>query len=260
MGGDGGVIASNRKYLRGAGTADHTGDSRHRHAPEQITPHAVSQELLTTCYLTKHPLLLHGGAAIVADPYGRLYLKEAAVEALLRRRTHEDALGTHVRGLKDLFRVQFQCTADHKPTCPVTGIELNGRHPALLVRSRRDGVNVISERALKELGTDALTVEYGDLDTVLRLAPPPTMMEDIVETVKLEQQQQLKTSSKKERKRKQPEKGILAVRKESKRAHETLLKVQAAVQSNEVLSSLFTDHTKQISDKDKKDSLFARMG
>jgi hypothetical protein len=27
MGGDGGVIASNRKYMRGAGTADHTADA-----------------------------------------------------------------------------------------------------------------------------------------------------------------------------------------------------------------------------------------
>lgn len=295
MGGDGGVIASNRKYLRGAGTADSTGDSQ-RHGPEPATVHAVCQELLTTCYLTKHPL--HGNStssvssSIVADPYGRLYLKEAAVEALLRRKNKqqqqqhgkEDALGTHIRGLKDLYDVHFQYNAG-KPTCPVTGRELNGHHPALLIRSHHKHkgittttttsvenssskctINVISERVLKELGKEALQGEYGDLDNVLRLAPPPSMMEEIMETVRRDQE---KSSSQKDKKRKGHNIGNPTTTtvttadgaKVVKRLKATTQqRVNAAVQSNEILSSLFTDTTKQMSDKEKKDTLFARMG
>jgi hypothetical protein len=257
MGGDGGVIASNRKYLRGAGTADHTGDSQ-RHAPEQATAHAVSQELLTTCYLTKTPLDGVNNNSIVADPYGRLYLKEAAVGALLRRKHGRDALGAHVRGLKDLYNVRFQFTAG-KPTCPITAIELNGRHPALLVRCH-EGVNVLSERALKELGAEALRAEYGALDDVLRLAPPPCMMEEIIETVR--RQQEKSSSSKKDKKRKNRElaDGNIEGKKEFRRLNATQQRVQAAVQSDDVLSSLFTDTTKTMSDKEKRDTLFARMG
>ena len=86
MGGDGGVIASNRKYMRGAGTADHTGDLN-RHAAQKFN----AQEVMKTCALTKTPLHTSVGNTIVTDPYGSLYHKEAAVQALLTRKQAQEA-------------------------------------------------------------------------------------------------------------------------------------------------------------------------
>lgn len=87
-------------------------------------------------------------------PYGRLYNKEAAIEALLQRRRHQvqgedqlhkkhdrqnhpvegdcnDKIGKHVRGLKDLYDVHFQTLIKDDgtivPVCPVTRRELNGK-------------------------------------------------------------------------------------------------------------------------------------
>jgi Rtf2 RING-finger len=274
MGGDGGVIASNRKYLRGAGTADHTGDSQ-RHT-EKTSDKQVSQELLRLCYLTKAPLF-QTNQAIVADPYGRLYHKEAVVEALLRRKhpSEQDEFGPHVRGLKDLHPVRFHL--NHQiPMCPVTGAELNGQQPAFLIPQHphqhnnnsydKDGVNVISERAIKEMGVEALQSDYGPFErsSLVRLAPPPSMMEEIIEAVRIQQEHELTRQSKKEKKRKLKHHGQVEQGRKNVKMDRQLTaarqRVQSAVQTNDILSSLFTDNTTSKSDKEKKDALFARMG
>lgn len=271
MGGDGGVIASNRKYLRGAGTADHTGDSQ-RHT-EKSSDKQVSQELLRLCYLTKAPLFQTKQQVIVADPYGRLYHKEAAVEALLRRRNHpseQDEFGPHVRGLKDLQPVRFHLI--HQiPMCPVTGAELNGQHPAFLIPTRSHdnenvSVNVISERAIKEMGVEALQADFGPFErsSLVRLAPPPSIMDEIIEVVRLQQEYEPTKQSKNEKKRKLKQNGQVEPERKNVKMNSQMTaarqRVQSAVQSNDILSSLFTDNTTSKSDKDKKDTLFARMG
>ena len=278
MGGDGGVIASNRKYLRGAGTADHTGDSQ-RNADKTCSDKEVSQELMSLCYLTKAPLILNQ-AAIVADPYGRLYHKEAAVEALLRRKhnSNKDEFGPHVRGFRDLMDVRFHVSnGTAMPSCPVTGEELNGQHPALLIRNNHTtGANVISERAIKEMGAVDLQSEFGPFDVVtdlVRLAPPPAMMDEIVEAIRVqhEQERTQEKSSKKSKKRKPNDHGdqheqskrrsrINKTNGESRQIKAARQRVQTAVNSNNVLSSLFTDSSKVMSEKEKNNTLFARMG
>jgi len=78
MGGDGGVIASNRRYMRGAGTADATGDSA-RGGNESIDPAVAEVEArraMVTCALSGRPLQF-GERTVVTCPYGRLYHKEA---------------------------------------------------------------------------------------------------------------------------------------------------------------------------------------
>ena len=186
MGGDGGVIASNRRYMRGAGTADHTGD-----ASRACTQKTSAKERMRTCHLTKAPLDL--AQQIVACPYGRLYSKEAAVEALLRRKHDSiqkaDELGRHVRGLKDLHSARFHVQGNI-PVCPVTGVELNGTHAALLIPKKGDECNVLSERALKEMGMEALQADYGpfEKDDMIRLAPPESAMEEIQASVAKKQE------------------------------------------------------------------------
>lgn len=265
MGGDGGVIASNRKYMRGAGTADHTADAS-RQRGEQASEKEIVQELMALCYLTKVPLNFKDNQ-IVADPYGRLYHKEAVVEALIRRKQQEnDELGIHIRGLRDLQTVRFELSASNKPICPVTSVELNGINPAFLIPHRKDGgVNVLSDRALKEMGKEALREEYGDLQDLLRLAPPPSMMEEIQANVHAQHERErtekaTKNAGKKDKKRKQTpcveEKLRGKQPKVSGVSNAARQRVQSAVESNEVLSSLFTTK-RDVSMKQRADNLFA---
>jgi predicted house-cleaning noncanonical NTP pyrophosphatase (MazG superfamily) len=299
MGGDGGVVATNRRYMRGAGTADTTGDNQ-RHEAQKFN----AQEVMTTCTLTKAPLFPPGKSAsstdcaiaIVADPYGSLYRKEAAVHALLKRKqqqpqsfTNDHAmLGAHVRRLGDLYDVRFH-REDKTCCCPITGKALTGSIPAILLVPGKEGTpNVLSESALKQLSAEDLQEEYGPIHNRVRLAPPPTLLESIKEQVQAEHEKdeearQAKKAKKKKRKRGDGEDDNEYSKKTNKSSHEksssgklykassttvpasTLgtavqSRVNSAIQQNAVLSSLFTnkDTSNAISEKEKKDNLFAR--
>jgi len=264
MGGDGGVIASNRKYLRGAGAADHTADAARNKAQNEKES---LLERMRTCHLTKAPL--NFSQSIVACPYGRFYSKEAAVEALLRRKqdSSKDELGSHIRGLKDLYSARFHIDGrSNVPSCPVTGVELNGKHPALLIPNKKgEEPNVLSERALKEMGVEALQADYGpfEKETMIRLAPPESMMEEIREAVAKKQElEKANKKSKKERKKrkKTDDKPVQKAKaqKTSSVADAARVRVTSAVASNDVLSSLFTSKKSAVSEKERNDNLFAR--
>mmetsp|Transcript_21521 Transcript_21521/g.33175 ORF Transcript_21521/g.33175 Transcript_21521/m.33175 type:complete len:327 (-) Transcript_21521:77-1057(-) len=320
MGGDGGVIASNRKYLRGAGTADHTGD--HKRCQQQRSGFAAekeaAKECMTTCAISGKKLnFAEIGNAVVVCPYGRLYHREAALEALLRRKQQDDKhsdnegdeLGNHIRGMKDLYAARFEIKKDSNgnmvPVCPITGVELNGSSPALLLHkpstkkkknkktSNSDeqsstSWNVVSERAIKEMGMKSLQTELGEFDEedMIRLAPPSSMMENIQEklTKRRETEKLSKKSSKKDKKRKKASTSSTAnndggqaeemmkksqprnsstdstgnVQKRHKKegvAEATRMRVESAVKSNDVLSSLFTSNDKTSVDLKQKDNL-----
>jgi hypothetical protein len=274
MGGDGGVIASNRQYMRGAGTADKTGDYD-RNDPDNKEHNAL--EAMTTCYLTKTPLFpsnkkSHG--PIVACIFGRLYHKEAAVQALLTRRqastTSEDSLGDHIRKLSDLYDVRFNREADTSKgvvqlICPITAKALAGIIPAiLLVPGKPDIPNVLCASALQQLPQKELELEYGLSKKQIRLAPPPEMLKKI-------RQEELETKLQKKEKKKKKRKledGKNASHKKTKAKGTTTSatihtatksRVESAIQSNQVLSSLFTTtNTKKKSNKERNDGLFAR--
>lgn len=303
MGGDGGVIASNRRYMRGAGSAECTADHPRRTKGTDGPAANITRELMTTCALTKVPLEF-GTQAIVACPFGFLYHKEAAVQALLRRREQqsassnaaaaEDELGPHIRGLKDLYPVHFHLiqpsttptntttgqdtSSNHHrlvPACPVTGTELNGTMRALLLVStdkkgnanRESKINVISERALKEMGMESLQAEFGPFDPnrMIRLAPLPCMMEQLQE--ELQKQREIEqankkpskngngSSSKKNSKKRHADEALVATSTSTKptatKIHKTDTKTEqaaqvardrasSAMQKSQVLSSLFT--------------------
>jgi len=293
MGGDGGVIASNRRYMRGAGTADHTGDSS-RHNAQKVN----AQEVMTTCALTKTPLhtssSISSGAMIVADVYGSLYHKEAAVEALLARKQQQqqngntfaiesNTIGAQVRKLSDLYQVRFHRQQEGGfPACPITAKALTGKIQAiLLVPGKPDVPNVVSESALSHISPEELETEYGPLERRIHLAPNHTLLETIKEQIEQERekehQEKLKKKEKKKKKRKNG--------KEEKRHHNNTTsgdkrkridnenvkgathssdtirsRVNTAVEQNSVLSSLFTNKNaaSKLSEKEKKDNLFAR--
>lgn len=319
MGGDGGVIATNRRYMRGAGSADHTGDSKRASASAIAEAERESiSETMKSCSITGSKL--NYNEEIVVCPYGKLYGKEAAVKALLRRleddgkdsatSTNMD-LGWHVRGLKDLKPVQFQfqtiaSTAKNGktakvPVCPITSIELNGLQPAFLIvkkkikkKKKKDKnkddeekegqPNVLSEKAMKQMGTDALQEEYGpfEQEDLIRLAPPPGRILDDIKS-KLEEKRRMEQDSNKKSKKKRKaessqnnknQNAILQVDSTKKVKTTTTTangakngsarsisdvrnNVKAAVASSAALSSLFSDSQSKLSDKQKNDNLFS---
>ena len=325
MGGDGGVIASNRRYMRGAGTADHTGDAGK--SSDKIS--YSHDEAMTACHITHKPLSLSSSSSIVACPYGHLYNKETAVEALLDRKKQQHdgsvassaqemlGLGPQVRRLGDLMPVRFHLE-NGRITCPITSKALTGSSvAAILLVPGKDGVpNVVCESALPEvkqqrasneaskktsssnqhfhLSLSEIEEEYGPIKKRVRLAPPPNLLEStIVEQVRLEQEreEEERKASKKQKKDKKNKKSSkkeklsnstsspdLVETKKRKRddsksndastkdrgersislGKAVQARVDAALQKNGVLSSLFTTHDKKVSEKEKKDNLFAR--
>jgi len=218
MGGDGGVIASNRKYMRGAGTADHTGDLG-RHGTSKFD----AREVMSTCALTKSPLLRDdGGVIVVADPYGSLYHKEAAVRALLKRKQQQQqqqekqpnggntAIGHQVRRLGDLYEVRFHRDGkDKSPACPISGKALTGSISAVLLVPGKPGMpNVVGESALSMLSKEELEEEHGTIERRVRLAPNPVLLETIKKEVEEEHEkdEEERRRAKKEKKDKKQSK------------------------------------------------------
>mmetsp|Transcript_6814 Transcript_6814/g.8606 ORF Transcript_6814/g.8606 Transcript_6814/m.8606 type:complete len:371 (-) Transcript_6814:397-1509(-) len=367
MGGDGGVVATSRKYMRGAGSACHTADSKRTSTitSEERIRESIA-ETMTTCAITNCKLIYKKnkndeddnddyGESIVACPYGKLYSKEAAVKALLKRleKKEDDTihtaagtatgtatkmeLGCHVRGLKDLYPVRFQLmekttvsniqnngsssgssgsrreVVENVPICPITSEELNGIQPVYLIVKQKKNKqkkkhkksssseeendklpNVISEKAIKQMGIQALQEEYGpfDKESLVRLAPPPGRILDDFK-LKLEQQRtmekQTKEVSHKKKRKKQHEhhpqieslssnmikkskssnneatKIISTTKKSSSISNDkrstienVRTNVAAAVASSAALSSLFHDDKQStLSKKEKNDNLFS---
>jgi len=204
MGGDGGTKAVKRSYLRGAGAATTSADLARRGAGSKLDPSVAAQEAqrrFTHCAVSEQPLDFKDGD-IVACPYGRLYNREAAVEALIaqKQKQHQDddapssSSMAHIRGLKDLYSCKFQTAANNIPICPITARELTRCTAYVLLSNKKSTTttttddeqqqqqqaisNVVSEYALKEMGEEALLQEYG-ASRKLRLAPTLDLLKEI---------------------------------------------------------------------------------
>lgn len=303
MGGDGGTIGSTRRFLRGVGAANTTADAT-RYSTKELEERKHDQALqaMRTCSLTGSPLNFQSTTEIVACDYGRLYNRESAVEALLRRKQSSTSsaddgvsLGGHIRGLRDLYPVRFQImklqeesseegrgsvargvTSTCVPVCPVTGTILNGAQPAfLLVTSsqpkknrqtstdevEQDRPNVISERAIKEIGIEALQSDFGPFDSenMIRLAPPTFGPEweciQVKVRQKLMQQQEMKKGNSTKRKQQLASANTESLSKKKRgqggSMKDTIVDLHAvevakanarsAIASSAALSSLFVD-------------------
>mgnify|MGYP003336096484 CR=1 FL=1 len=207
-----------------------------------------------------------------------------------------DTIGSQVRRLTDLYNVRFHYEQSHRdnaatsgitPTCPISGKALTGAIPAVLLVPGKDGKpNVCCESALLQLSPEELQEEFGQLEKKIRLAPPPTLLENIKKHVRQkhaedEEHRKAKKAAKMKNKRKRnscdinnkrtsdgssPKKISTEVSNGSK---STILKnksipslgqeVHSTIQRNKTLSSIFTSNNpSKISEKEKKDNLFAR--
>jgi hypothetical protein len=113
----------------------------------------------TTCALSKEPL----AEPIVCCALGRLYNKEALVEALIRRKSTKkpDPSIEHILSLKDIFTVRFthnsEKTKDDSKSlfvCPITQQEIRGQYKFYLMQKCG---HVVSEKALQM--TDATSAK-----------------------------------------------------------------------------------------------------
>lgn len=311
MGGDGGVIASNRRYLRGAGTADKIGDRAKQQGNESEELECL--EKMQNCALTGHAFD-YKNDLIVTCAFGNLYKREASIEALLSLLSSEESpssgLGKHIRKLKDLVPVYFNLVKDsngkYVPTCPITNVEFNGKQPAFVIvkkqkKKEKDNkaveaslassdeqeenkVNVLSERAMKEIGMESLQLEYGpfEKDDIIRLAPSSRDLIQIKQEYERRCENNMnnnkKGKKKKNRKKKrkdttEEENTVAGVsnndsnRKKKKKnsssssggdaASQARSNVTSSISSNSVFSSIFKSSA-EVSEKEKKDNLFAR--
>jgi hypothetical protein len=183
---------------------------------------------MKTCALTDLPLDF--GSVIVVCPYGRLYNKEAAVEALIRRKNlnmknDERLLGDHIRGLRDLYDVRFKVEGSN-PVCPATGRLLNGKIAAYaLVPSPGDHVNVVSEYAIKQLGEATIINDHGKGSSQkIRLVPPPDVLTKLKQDLKVMRQKEseAKLDKKKEKKAKRKNNELDEGKKSKQRSEQNI--------------------------------------
>lgn len=144
---------------------------------------------------------------------GNLYNKEAVITAILDK-TLSEAF-PHIRGLKDLKTLEFtdnpRCNEgnvetidDHIPLfiCPVTRQEFNGIHPFHAIWSTG---KVLSDKAIKEMGTEALQSEYGPFSAIdmVRLIPGDHEMDEQRAAMHRRREQQPSNSKKHKKEKKE---------------------------------------------------------
>eukprot|EP01061_Rhynchopus_euleeides_P041908 TRINITY_DN73238_c0_g1_i1.p1 TRINITY_DN73238_c0_g1~~TRINITY_DN73238_c0_g1_i1.p1 ORF type:complete len:246 (+),score=67.48 TRINITY_DN73238_c0_g1_i1:39-740(+) len=189
MGGDGGTIANNRRFLPQAGF----GQSR------KVKDKAVvDRERWSTCHLTKMPLR----PPLMADRIGQLYCAEYVMSALAKK----EPVAPYVRGLRDLVTLKPEVAAGKEDlhealqggtdslvsedclnlyVCPVTQQTTNGTNKFCCTWACG---HVFSQKALKQMGDTACPVcgeETSPSPTgepaFVRLVPDMDDVDDLVE-------------------------------------------------------------------------------
>mmetsp|Transcript_16643 Transcript_16643/g.25049 ORF Transcript_16643/g.25049 Transcript_16643/m.25049 type:complete len:276 (+) Transcript_16643:85-912(+) len=165
MGGDGGVIAVKRKFIKECKT-----EEKRQYQDVKDTQFVRA----STCAISGSPLQ----DPIVCCRLGYLFNKEAILTAILDKRL--DKAFSHIRKLKGIKTLQFtpnpeyqeksNGTAVAKYICPVTMTAFDGVHPFVAIWSTG---YVISEKALREIGIPGLQTEYGPFseNDIVRLLP-----------------------------------------------------------------------------------------
>lgn len=169
MGGDGGVIAVKRRYLRGCAENDERDKSQNLKDKQK--------QRARTCAQSSRVL----SAPIVACRLGQLYNKEDLLNALIDKTLSSTC--SHIRGLKDVREVHFTANPSYDAAgekegsllplfvCPITMLEFNGMNHFVFLWSTG---HVLSSKALHEVGSAALQSEYGPFaeSDIIPLLPP----------------------------------------------------------------------------------------
>lgn len=119
------------------------------------------------------------------------------------------AASSHIRGLKDIKTLKLFANPNYsneketdgempaKFSCPITKMEFNGNHPFVAIWTTGF---VLSEKAIKELGIEALQEEYGPftVDDIIKLIPTASELEaQVAKMVERRNKKKKEKSSKK---------------------------------------------------------------
>jgi Rtf2 RING-finger len=225
MGGDGGVLPTGRKFIRGCGKSveDKKEDGKN------VTKAQIMRT--TICAQSSEPLV----EPIIACEMGNLYSREAMLLAFINKTLNP--LYSHVRGMKDVrtlkltqnssFSVTEEAEENSRPRymCPVTSMELNGVHPFVVIWSTGF---VLSEKAVREIGIDGLQQDYGPFgcDDIVHLVPK----EDEIEAQKGQmdlRRENILTA-----------KGVKKESKKSKRVSDIVNEVQVSLTANSATATI----------------------
>jgi len=209
MGCDGGVIATNRKFLRGSTEYKRPGRLHAGEVAEYRNAAEARAIALSQCALSGQKL----APPVVACELGKMFKKEVILEYMLDEELKavlkENPKFKHIRSMKDLTNVIFtpnpevsEVSDKAKPMvrgetattsasdfiCPITLLEMNGRYPFFV---HRPTGYIISEKAIKEVGGKAVLqtllgkeeVNFDREDLTL-LAPDSTLEFDILKQIK----------------------------------------------------------------------------
>ena len=141
---------------------------------------------------------------------GHLYNKEAILSALIDKSLPEHLV--HIRGLKDVKTLRFTLNPAGEGRgsedaalfiCPLTKQEFGGLHPFLAIWSTG---YVLSEKAVKEMGTEALQEEFGPFSAIdlVKLLPLESELDE--QRALMHRRRELHKANKKEKKDKKEKK------------------------------------------------------
>jgi len=162
---------------------------------------------------------------------GNLYNTESIIFALLDKKVSSAA--AHVRNMKDLKQLKLFPNPNYSATdevdgelpamfsCPITKMEFNGNHPFVAIWSTG---YVLSEKAIKELGIEALQSEYGPFQAEDLIKMIPTVYEIEAQTAQMVERRNKRKSEKSSKKNKESaeavESGDSGPKEKKKRKHQ----------------------------------------
>ncbi|GMH73706.1 hypothetical protein TL16_g06261 [Triparma laevis f. inornata] len=249
MGGDGGVIAVNRKYMRGTSTSleAKTGRGAASHKVKSVVQDRL--ETMTTCKLTGEQLK---ESAVKCDPLGRFYDSSAVVEELLRLKQTKETRDWPIQGLSDLTTVNWSPTME----CYLTGSSvMTGSIPCYIVSSGPQSGSCITAQAVKEMGAE---IVEGDLIKVMAdEEESKTIMDRLTEERHVKQQK--KDKKKKKKREKEGHDSEKPAPKKIKPAPKPKPKPADATKNMSAnVASMF--HSSEDSKKQNANELFAQTG
>ncbi|GMT28348.1 hypothetical protein PFISCL1PPCAC_19645 [Pristionchus fissidentatus] len=184
-----------------------------------------------TCQLSQQKLK----KPIVADRLGRLYSKEAVIEAILNKAVPQSCV--HIKGMKDVKELRLTDNKDFKDSdkkggdvyddtnqtpflCPVTTVTMNGINP--FVFNWKCGC-VVSEKATQEVKSEICHSCGGDWkeEDVVILFPPEEILEKYKEAMEKKKAKKRKEGEDKDEKPKKPKKDDSSSSKSSLQADPT---------------------------------------
>jgi hypothetical protein len=197
-----------------------------------------------TCCLSDMPL--DPGTPVVADEIGNLFSKEALLTVIVEKRLPAEY--SHIRGLRDIIPCIFFKNKSASDTassnadawsmdtwspysCPIANVEMNGRYPFVVLRKKKKSsissssssaeekpcVNVISEKALKQVGIAALQDEYGPFDEedVIKLVPSEEEREYLVHKMQSRRDREMARKAEKKKTKKLTKRTVAEVNSSS---------------------------------------------